>query len=955
MLVENTAHRPDILVCDLDRQPVAIEVSFDGCDADFDARRRLGATTADNGLRVSTSIALWVQTKYREMASVQEMTDSLVNGEPLSYAIHHLKTGGGTCSTTRWPKAGFINGSVHDLSDLIEAEASPKETIEKIEQEVSSKLLHAADRLESQIGKENFADLASMMLQQNHLSALRIVMVLWLSTLLMYGQLPPRKFGKFGGFVLADAVYLIPTGTLEAWRRQLDGVWSSFFEPAVKVLAELVRRDCKSTLEALAVLIEAAERVETSRVGTHRNIGAELFPKIAEDRKESAAFYTQPATAQFLAHLTIRNDDLSTMEWKQSNLLERRKIADLACGTGTLLRAGYRRVASLHTRHGASRRSLIDLHRGAMNHGLVGTDISPVAVHLTSSSLALMNLDKQLGKSQVGWLEMGGGSGTTGSLEYLKTSIVGDLFDNLAGESSGTWEALRGSSVVVSDRDFDWILMNPPYSRTRGGQSTFDVAGLTEEDRKHCQHRWKELVRNVPADRRAGMAASFLALAANKIKPGGRVGFVLPLTAAFASTWRESRAMILREFHDVLVVTVQGGKAVGRSSLSADTGMEEMLLVATKNEDDPPKLNEAKKGIHCVTLEEPLTRTGEASVVARAVLAASKNVSGAGNWYPVMVGDQEVGTVAQMHLSKEDSPWSWIGVRHPALAVATDSLLGGLLVWNDETVSLGVPMSTIGNLFDVGPSHSLLGHLAGNSPIGAFEFHNFVDSDDAPGLDCSLWKADAQNQRRLVVCPTHKGLDVPLADRSMQQATMRQSKSTLFYARNMRWTSQAVVSAATQVPALGGPSWTSLHTSRAEIHFALALWANSSLGLITHWTQGQRTQLGRARVQIDAIKSIPCPDLSQLESAALETAAREFTRLSDSTLRPACQAHCDPVRREIDIAVVKFMELPQQALEIIQEWRWLWCNEPSVHGNNRTALRLLDQSKQGASEGRSLS
>lgn len=950
VLVENRAHRPDILVCDLDRRPVVIETSFDGADADLDARNRLGATTTDRGLRILTSISVFVDPKFREMASLHEITRSLLQGASVSYALHQLKSEGDTETLSRWPNAGFITGTVQDLGNLITAEALPKESVETIAQEVALKLRQAASRVEGRLSKENFDDLTSMVHQQTHLNALHTTMVLWLNAILVHMRLPPKKVKEYGGFELLDSMHPLPTKILEAWQRILSENWRSVFEPAVNVLTEFVGRDRKATSEALSLLIEAAELIETSRVGAHLNVGAELFPELADDRKESAAFYTQPATAEFLAHLTIRDGDLTSKEWKRSDLFGDRQIADLACGTGTLLRAAYRRVMNLHEHHGATLQSLANLHRGAMEHGLIGADISPIAAHLTASSLAIMNLEQTYTETQIGWLEVGGSSGMTGSLEYLKSNQVRDLFENLGGMSSGTFEASNGSTVVVSDRAIDWILMNPPYTRTRRGKSAFNMAGLSDESRKNCQRKWQTLVRNMPVDRGAGMASSFLALAAKKIRPGGRVGFVLPLTAAFAPTWKATRAMILREFHDVLVVAVQGGKALGKHALSADTGMEEMLLLATKNEDIQVNANLEKTsfGIQCVTLHKPLTRDGESGEIARSVLEASRKVKGLGKWYPVSVGDEEIGLVSRMPLAHRESLWSWVGVRHPGLAIASEDLLRGKLTWNNESIAIGLPMTEVDALLDVGPTHHLIGHLVGaDDPIGAFEFHEIAGLDDALGADCSLWNADSQKQQRLVVQPTYKGVDVPFEDRSQLQETIRQSESKLFYARNMRWTSQALVSATTRLPVLGGRAWTSLQSPSEKVARAFVLWANSIFGLVTHWTQGQRTQVGRSTTQIDAIKSMPCPDLSKLDSLALERADREYSALCEDSLLPACQAHCDPTRANIDNAVAGILGMPQSANEIAREWRWLWCNEPSVHGNNSKALKLIQRSREG--------
>ena len=200
-----------------------------------------------------------------------------------------------------------------------------------------------------------------------------------------------------------------------------------------------------------------------------------------------------------------------------------------------------------------------------------------------------MGRGEPYGKTHIGWLAVGAPASnnqrTTGSLEFLKGSVVEDLFDEMGATTGG--DDSERSPIVVFDNTLDYALMNPPYSRTRGGQSAFDIAGLTDAERAACQRRWGSLIKNQPALKTAGMAASFLCLAHKKLKPGGRMGFVLPLTAAFAETWTETRAMIVKEFADVVAVS-KAGTSEGKDALSADTHLGEMLLVATRKPRTPP-------------------------------------------------------------------------------------------------------------------------------------------------------------------------------------------------------------------------------------------------------------------------------------------------------------------------------------------------------------------------------
>ena len=196
---------------------------------------------------------------------------------------------------------------------------------------------------------------------------------------------------------------------------------------------------------------------------------------------------------------------------------------------------------------------------------------------------------------------------------------------------------------------------------------------------------------------------------------------------------------------------------------------------------------------------------------------------------------------------------------------------------------------------------------------------------------------------RLVVLPTHKGSAPANVGSDSDRQAMRARQSTLFYARNMRWTSQALLATTTKRPALGGRAWTTLIHEDARVLKAFALWANSTFGMVVHWTKGQRTQAGRSTTQIGALKQIPCPRLDCLDDAALNQGVADFDSLSKTDLLPACQAHADAARFAIDEAVIRLLGLPIHAEDYVFTLRFLWCGEPSVHGGNRAALRKLEQ------------
>ncbi len=941
----SAAKQPDLLICDPLSPPIVIETSFSDADADKDAQARLGEHAICATEPIRTAISVSVDDKFRRLDR-DAIVKALLSGDEMSYAVYQrIPNSGSGNGNRRWPTSGFIKGTIYDLSRLLPAASLPKETIEAVADDVAQLIDRAATVLENALSVNQQREIAALIQQRTPLKGLRTTMVLWLNAMLTQQRLSQQGAKGIPGVDVASTRPIRASELAGTWRTILEDNWNSIFEPAVRVLELVARHDPAATSDALRIIASAVEVVEVNRLGLHINVGAELFPKLSDDRKQAAAFYTQPATAELLAGLTISRGDVSDLEWRSADLFRRFKLADLACGTGTLLRAGFRRIAALHEEAGGTLAEAAVLHQGAMESGLIGTDVSAIAAHLTSSSLAAVGYGEPYGDTQIGWVAVGGPD-RTGALEYLNANDITDLFDIVSGRSTGTGD--NGHAIGVQDHKIDWILMNPPYSKTRGGQKAFDIAGLTENERLACQKRWARLTNSHYTNRKAGMGASFIELAHKKLKLNGRIGFVLPLTAALGDVWTKTRQVIEQDFTDVIVVAVAAGKALNDDALSADTGMEEMLLVArlrTRSAENHNKAGTAAPAlIRCATLYDAPTRMGEAGEIARAIISVAEAVDQPGTTLPIHIGNDEIGQIIALEVDGAGCPWSAVGVTHDSIATLAHELSRGRLRGlDDERYDVPVEMTTVGDLFDVGPTHHLIGHVKGKEPIGAFEFSALGKAAGQTGRDRALWSASSNTQTTILTQPTHRGAAPKGIGSDDERKDMRRKRSTLFYARNMRWTSQKLLAATTRQRVMGGSAWTSLSHSKPAVRAAFALWANSTLGLIAHWTQGQRTHAGRSRTQVGALKKIPCPKLDELNDDALEFVEGEISELQALTLRPANQAHADDNRKKIDAAVVRMLGWPDEALEVVSDLARLWCAEPSVHGDNKAAVKLLKE------------
>ena len=237
-----------------------------------------------------------------------------------------------------------------------------------------------------------------------------------------------------------------------------------------------------------------------------------------------------------------------------------------------------------------------------------------------------------------------------------------------------------------------------------------------------------------------------------------------------------------------------------------------------------------------------------------------------------------------------------------------------------------VPITTMGELFAVGPTQDRIGHPVGGDGRG--EFALYPRTDRRTRKDLSLWATRHGAQTSIVVEPTHYGVvhgDDP--------DSMRDLAATLFYQRNIDWRSQKILVAVTAKPAMGGSAWAALITDDPAIQFGFAIWANSTLGMAVHWSRSQRQQLGRSRAQIGAIQKMPCPDFRrpELHAAAREAMARH-PELLTARLDRAKNAHQDAVRQHLDDTVAKMLGIPfeQGTCGVLRDVAENWCAEPSV-------------------------
>ena len=91
----------------------------------------------------------------------------------------------------------------------------------------------------------------------------------------------------------------------------------------------------------------------------------------------------------------------------------------------------------------------------------------------------------------------------------------------------------------------------------------------------------KQLTEGTSAHGNAGEASIFLVLADRKLKADGVLALVMPLSLMSGDAWEDSRALLAKNYSDLVLVSIAGADGADLS-FSADTGMGECLVVGRK-------------------------------------------------------------------------------------------------------------------------------------------------------------------------------------------------------------------------------------------------------------------------------------------------------------------------------------------------------------------------------------
>ena len=840
----------------------------------------------------------------------------------------------------RWPESGWLTGGIDDLAGLIEQTALSERRIAEGMRILEEGVSQAAARLRSDLEEDRPAVLetiAEALHQEDGEQTSRMAMAIVANALTVHTAIAGTFEIETLDELRDSQGRLSKSKVLRTWRHILDDInYWPIFSIATDVLLPIPNGTAHAVLGRLH---EVAAELDGIGVTSTQDLAGQMFGRLITDRKFLATFYTLPSSAALLAELAASKLDV---DWSDPEAVKKLRIADLACGTGVLLSAAYRAVASRHRRAGGDD---AELHRAMMEHALIGADIMPAATHLTASMLSSAHPTVTFGNTQIHTMPYGrqgkeaGDVIAIGSLDLIESDTMLSLFSTGAQIVSGTGEdeAAEGfRELVLPMSTADLVIMNPPFARSTGqeaekvGVPVPAFAGFaTGEDEQRQMSRVLSRVRNrlnrPVGQGNAGLGSNFFDLAHQKLKPGGVLALVLPLTVAQGSSWSAARDLLAREYCNVTMITLATAGQSDRA-FSADTGMGEALIVAVKRTSPVEEDEETAEALYVNLLWRPRSVI-DAAETARVVAQLPGYETG---FLPT--GDDEIGCFIRASLA--DGGCS--SLTAPDAVGAALALARGSLRLPHLREPEPIPIKPLGDLGTRGLYHMDISGTETNKagvPRGPL---NVVFHIQEAATYPTLWGHDADRERRLVVEPDAEGRVRPgQDDRALD---VWETATRLHFNRDFRLNSQSLAACLTPKQSIGGRAWPNFGVDgdprREE---ALALWANTTLGLISFWWVAGRQQQGRAILTISNLPSLPVLDVRELDVRQLGIAKQIFENFRDWTFLPANEAYRDDTRKELDRAVLcELVGLPESILEPLGVLREQWCAEPTVHGGKST-------------------
>jgi hypothetical protein len=635
-------------------------------------------------------------------------------------------------------------------------------------------------------------------------------------------------------------------------------------------------------------MINLSSEIASKRALLRRDFAGKIYHKIVGEwslRKGLATFYTEIPSAYLLLYLA----DPSLC-----------RIADLACGSGTLLVAAYSATNSNY-RLGLMKRGIekdpIEIEKEfhiKFIKKCFGFDVLEYAAQITTLNLALHSPETPIKRmSCIYALPLGFREEdkfvSLGSLEFARKERR--IFQIFATKYAPSEKKKVLLSKLLRIKPFDMIVMNPPFTRATGRRGR-EGAGLfgfipSQELRKIIINDFnilrddiREILNKeakVPLlfkklfDKRdfkaylsigpAGEGLLFLCLAHIMLNERGKMCFVLPRSLLSGVSWFLARSLLISNYHIEYVVVSYD--PIGGYNFSESTNLSECLIIAKKLKDYQDRNNKLTRFI--ILLTKPKT-----SIEAIGIANEIKDKIEKNEVY-VQSGKSKAFFVSASYNEMINSLDNWgrfIFLPNPSIIEVTKQLFNGFLRLNDRAEKINLIRLT--EMID---------------SIG-IDRHHFIDNfkiinDEVPGCVKVFYGGEEAQRSRMLVEPEC----FALAKNDKAKNIFKKYAGKLLLPDRI-WVATAHVTAVLSTnPTLSNIFYAiRLKNENEDRLKSICLWFNTTWGLLTILASREETRGGWISLKMSQWRLLPVLDINLISDDKLKKLSLIFDQFENVTL-----------------------------------------------------------------------
>lgn len=911
---------------------IVLEGSYDRQDAENDAKKRIEQLSADVAIAIhypSTFPQELTENEIRDKLEKSLFTVRVIAPEDISGTLFRILYQKNVIAkpVEDWyqVRLALLTTLIQEIAQFIISE----EAITKVEEDVSNLI-------------QNFVDALSFH-QESEVIARNIHDVLY--TLYGFSIGEPSKI-KEAIFAQSTLAMLLSSIYYESIRYayKLDSLENMALannaqEAVGKATRDILKVDYEPIFEAIKEMLKAypqmpslfsklvhlATEIASKKSLLRRDLAGKVYHKVVGDwslKKGLATFYTQIPAAYLLLYLA--KPKLS-------------RLADFACGSGTLLVAAYSAANSLY------RLSLLksgtdknpkeienDFHTQFIN-SCYAFDVLEYATQITALNLALHSPETPIPEfSSVYTMPLGyreeDNSVSLGSLELARTR---GKFQQIFGHVTQTGLKKKSKELMLKLlqlEPFDLIVMNPPFARTtgRGGKEGGGLFGfmsdgkirqevlqdynkVREDARISLEGTARTLLKDTNLEVltkdeefrpymqvwQAGEGLLFLYLADLRLQKDGKLCFVLPKGLLSGTSWFLGRTLLASKYYMKYVVV---SYEPNHYNFSESTSLSECLFIAEKMENH----EDSEETTFVTVLKKPRTSI-------EAIALANRIDNKEGSYVEAGESKAFVTSVKRKELLDNVDNWGkFVFLPNIELLDEIINLLGGTI--KVGKLSVEIPLTRLNGLI---------------SSIGV-DRHRFTDtfkliSSDVPGSFRILHGGEEAQRQTMGTSPN--AFVLPVIERG--KSIYKENAGNLLLP-NRIWVETAhVVSMLSDKPIISNIFYVvRLKNETEEKLKALCLWLNTTWGILTVLASREETRGGFISLNQSHWRLLHILDVDSLGEDKVKVLAGIFDEFRDEDLGRIPEQYSlngspEQYRTRLDLAFLKAMGIKANESDLL--------------------------------------